>query len=400
MANLDRATADTAAERLAHRIRAERERLAERWLDRLNARLIDHAPEALSPRLPPGRVPELIGIVADHLYSAGAVGRSADLVDMREAAELAELRYAPQATPRQLLDEYATLSDVLQGFIESEAARVSPPLDTAETIHVLHRVEAAIRTLERQTIDSFVTMYTQIIERQTQQLRGLSRLVSREIRRPLGVLQVVARMLRIEAGDIEAIRVSDIFERSLNRLIEVTARLERDARLSRATDLVLGEQRVDLSAIAADIADQLDKVAIEHGVQVRVEENLPVLRMDHTHAELVFLNLLANGIKHSDSAKPKRFVEVINVRGRLMPTVMVRDNGVGIDAPRRQQIFRELDRGHAQRAPEMASHGLGIGFAVVRQCMDAAGGNVHVESREREGTTVTLTWPSLESSDD
>ena len=165
-------------------------------------------------------------------------------------------------------------------------------------------------------------------------------------------------MLRIEAGDIEAIRVSDIFERSLNRLIEVTARLERDARLSRATDLVLGEQRVDLSAIAADIADQLDKVAIEHGVQVRVEENLPVLRMDHTHAELVFLNLLANGIKHSDSAKPKRFVEVINVRGRLMTGALIGAGVALLFAPRTGQEMRqqlgEQYRGLADRAGQTA----------------------------------------------
>jgi len=355
------------------------------------------APDAVPPQLRPSSVSVLIDLVADCLQRPGTTAASTVAIDTIAAAELGEVRYAQQASVRQVLTEYQTLSEVLHDFVESEASRLTPALDVAETFRLLRCIGDSLRTLEQRTIDAFVGMYVETIERQTQQLRGFTRLVRQEVRRPLGVLQVAARMLPVEPGDVEATRVSDILERSLRRLIEVTDRLERAARVTRATDVMPGDQRVDLSAVAGDIAYQLDQVAAEQGVQVRIQENLPVLKMDQAHAELVFLNLIANGIKHSDPEKSRRFVEVVNVPGRREPTVIVRDNGVGIDVRTRQQIFRELDRGHAQRSPEMAAHALGIGFAVVRRCMDAAGGNVHVESCERQGTTVTLTWPSSDA---
>jgi signal transduction histidine kinase len=71
----------------------------------------------------------------------------------------------------------------------------------------------------------------------------------------------------------------------------------------------------------------------------------------------------------------------------------VRDNGVGIPADRLQNIFREFVRAHAQRDNERGARGLGLGLAIVRECMDAANGSVRVESREGVGTTFKLTWP-------
>jgi signal transduction histidine kinase len=126
-------------------------------------------------------------------------------------------------------------------------------------------------------------------------------------------------------------------------------------------------------------------------VQVRVEENLPELVVDAARTEVVFLNLLANAIQYSDPAKRRSVVQVTAKAGAGQPTIVVQDNGVGIPADRLQHIFREFVRAHAQRGEHSGGHGLGL--AVVRECMDAMGGTVRVQSRVGEGTTFTLTWP-------
>ena len=55
----------------------------------------------------------------------------------------------------------------------------------------------AVRVLQQQTVDTFVGKYSETIERQTSQLRGFTRLISHEIRQPLGVLQVLSRMIPV-----------------------------------------------------------------------------------------------------------------------------------------------------------------------------------------------------------
>ena len=55
-------------------------------------------------------------------------------------------------------------------------------------VQVLSRAQQAVRVLMQKTVDAFITRYTETIERQNAQLRNFSRLVSHEIRQPLGVL--------------------------------------------------------------------------------------------------------------------------------------------------------------------------------------------------------------------
>jgi signal transduction histidine kinase len=119
---------------------------------------------------------------------------------------------------------------------------------------------------------------------------------------------------------------------------------------------------------------------------------LPTLRLDPARAELVFINLIANAIKYSDPDKPDRFVEIYGAPGDS-PSVIVRDNGIGIAAGQLQHIFREFVRAHAQRHDEANARGFGLGLSIVRECMDAANGSVRVESIEGRGTTFKLTWP-------
>jgi signal transduction histidine kinase len=256
----------------------------------------------------------------------------------------------------------------------------------------MRRVAGAIRVLQQQTVDTFVGEYTDTIERQTEQLRKFSRLVSHEIRQPLAVLQVIAKTLPVRDGDTDAARMMDMFNRNVVRLTDVTGKLERLARMTRAIDLSPSEQDVDLSLLVSAVADQLADMATARGVQVTVQPGLPVLRLDPARTELVFINLIANGITYSDPQKRDRFVDIYAADDES-PSVIVRDNGIGIPAARLQHIFREFVRAHAQRHDEVSARGLGLGLSIVRECMDAANGSVRVESVEGKGTTFKLTWP-------
>jgi signal transduction histidine kinase len=382
---------DRDTRRLGERLALKSEEIAAAWLVRLEALLaIDRQEVFPSHQLLDG-VPELIQQIAAHVAHPAAHDFTASPGTLQHAAELGRRRYRQHTTVRQLFREYQILGQLLEEALAREIE--SDTSDDPETLNVaMRRVTDALRVLEQQTVDAFVEQYRETIQRQTEQLRKFSRLVSHEIRQPLAVMQVIARALPVHTGDVDAARMMDILHRNVSRLAEVTGKLERLARITRATDLSPNEQPVDLAALVNNVKRQLADMAAARGVDVIVRPNLPSVRLDPARAELVLTNLIANAIKFSDPAKAERFVEVYGTDGDA-PGVIIRDNGVGIPAPRLQQIFREFVRAHAQRHDEHSAPALGLGLSIVRECMDAANGAVRVESIEGKGTTFKLTWP-------
>ncbi len=308
-----------------------------------------------------------------------------------KAVELGLLRFDQQASVHQLLREYQFLSEILEAFFAREAALLGDRADATAALLAVARAQQAVRELQRRTVDAFITRYAETIDRQQDQLRSFSRLVSHEIRQPLGVLQVLTRLLPVPA-DSEQRRLTTTLERNVARLGEVTGKLERLARLTRSSESAPNDQTVDLAVISQDVAGQLADMADVRGVRFEIDEDLPTLTADAGRVELVLMNLLANAVKYSDPAKSPRLVRVCADPHRR--GLRVEDNGIGIPADKLVLIFDQFVRVHRHLDEELGAQGLGLGLSIVRECMDAMGGTVAVESVDGQGTAFILRWPA------
>ena len=72
----------------------------------------------------------------------------------------------------------------------------------------------------------------------------------------------------------------------------------------------------------------------------------------------------------------------------------VQDRGIGIPESDRPWLFHAFHRGQnvGQR------HGTGLGLVVVKRCVELHGGNIDVESKVGEGSTLTVRWPWQDAS--
>ncbi|MEF9927590.1 MAG: ATP-binding protein, partial [Massilia sp.] len=100
----------------------------------------------------------------------------------------------------------------------------------------------------------------------------------------------------------------------------------------------------------------------------------------------VLANLLNNAAKYTSHGG---CVEVTVAREPETVAITVHDNGVGIDAsllPRMFDLFTQ-----AERSPDRAQGGLGIGLALVRSIIDLHGGDVIAASDGiGRGSTFTV----------
>ena len=368
--------------------------LARRWLERLDALLAVDRYEIFPTEELLDHVPQLIGEIARYLVTPDVEEFAANTSVVARARELGMLRHAQHASVHQLLREYRLLGAILQTFVREETQRLdfTPPPD--DVLAVAAGIGHALGILQQTTIDTFIAEYTDRISAQQTRLENFNRLVSHELRQPLATLQFAVRGLRASKEGERAERFIDVVDRSADRLIHLTAQLERITAL-RAKGDDPARQEVDVTILAKEVARQLREMAELRGVEIRIADDLPAVVTDVGRLELTLVNLMSNAIKYSDPRKADRFVEVFRSGatddGR---TICIRDNGLGIPTAALPRIFDPMYRAHREWDADLDIQGTGTGLAIVAECVDAIGARLTVASVEGEGTAFDLWLPS------
>jgi signal transduction histidine kinase len=394
------ATAEDYAGVMSQRVASESRMLAARWLSRLKEILSVAANEVFASDELLDHIPSLVEEIATYLGAPTDNEIAANSAVMAKARELGMLRHEQKATVHQLLHEYEILGDILEMFLIAETERLELQPSVAECFQVQHRLTRAVRVLMRTTVDTFVAEYTATIQSQTERIQAFNRAASHELRSPIGTLVFAAALLETETvrqDDARLAKVVATVRSSTDRLTWLVENLQRIARMGDTID-VPSQQRVDLGVLASEVVRQVDEMAMARNVRIRVADNLPTIVADPAQVELILLNLVSNGIKYADAAKPACVVEIAPAdggadEGDQTVTVQIRDNGLGIPKDDLPTIFDRFVRLHAHLDGELGNSGSGLGLAIVGDCVAALGGTIRCESVEGEGTSFYLTLP-------
>ena len=227
--------------------------------------------------------------------------------------------------------------------------------------------------------------------------------LTHELRTPLAAICGYAETLSqgVEDRATEQ-RFISIIERQSRRL----ARLIDD--LVSLSDLERGLSPLKLQAleprrVAEEAAELMREPARRNGVELEVSAaaELPPVSGDHDRMTQVMVNLLDNALKYTPRGGTVkldvRAAEAVAVNGaaagesRAGVEFVVADTGEGIppaDISRLTERFYRVDRA---RSRELG--GTGLGLAIVKHILQLHQGSLKIESRLREGTTVTVWLP-------
>ena len=385
------ATSTDFGDLIAQRMRAQHLVLADRWLQRLAVLLPVEANAIFPGDQLLDHIPALIAELAEYLRVPEEQAISANAAVVAKATQLGRLRHAQRASVHQLLKEYQLLGAILAAFVQEETEKLGLQPSPLEAMVLLARLQAGVGVLLQTTVDTFIAAYTDTITQQADRLGSFNRLVSHELRQPLTALQTAVSILKQrEPGGLPG-RIITVFDRNVDRLVDITSRLERVSRLREDDSAQV--QTVDLSAVAAEVARQLREMADARGVRVIVDRSLGMVTIDVARAELILVNLVSNAIKYADPAKPDRWVEIRRTSVDRRHAIEVQDNGIGIDDAHLEVIFARFFRADGRRDPELGTSGLGLGLSIVRECADALGAVVEVTSTRGEGATFRVLLP-------
>lgn len=195
-----------------------------------------------------------------------------------------------------------------------------------------------------------------------------------ELRTPISILQT--RIETLPPGKMQARLLADAAR--IAALAEQLLDLQRLERKEETFALV------DLVAVCEHVAAELAPLAIASGYQLSLssEEDAVFVKGSSGALERAVINLVQNAIDHGGQRGN------ISIEVTKHGTIKVSDDGPGVPAGEREQIFEPFYRVHPRE------RGAGLGLNLVREVMRHHGGQVIVVESASGGAVFQLVIPA------
>ncbi len=291
-------------------------------------------------------------------------------------------------------DERANLADVQKAVLnvleDSAGEKARLEVTQKAVLNILedfdaekNKVEHTNREMAREISER--KQAEEALQAANNELDAFSYSVAHDLRAPLRAVDGFSEALlqdyqeRLDAGGRDYLEWIRAAAQRMAALIDDLLKLSR---LSRAE---LSREQVDLSALACDVARELEARERERRVELVVQEGVQA-RGDPRLLRVALEKLLENAWKFT-AKHPHARVELGALEQDDGTVYYVRDNGAGFDMAYADKLFAPFQRLHA--AGEFP--GSGIGLATVQRIVQRHGGRVWAEAAIDGGATFSFT---------
>jgi two-component system phosphate regulon sensor histidine kinase PhoR len=326
----------------------------------------------------------LLNGAARRIFGLSAEGnyQGRDFVELCRDPRVQEfVRRATASERSEVLSAELQMQIPAPRVFEVNGAPVHQPPAVAAQVFVFHDISR---------LKSYETVRTDFIANLTHELRT-----------PLTALYGYTETL------LKGVDDRDTEQRFLNIIARQSRRLARliDDLVS-LSDLERGLTPLKFESLAPgqvleEAAELMHEQARANGVALKIEygADLPPISADRDRLQQVMINLLDNALKYTPRGgsvhlRSQRSFGGIGDNQGIVPEgveFVVADTGDGIPAnhiPRLTERFYRVDRA---RSRELG--GTGLGLAIVKHIVQLHNGVLRIESRVREGTTITVWIP-------
>ncbi len=252
---------------------------------------------------------------------------------------------------------------------------------------LIHKeVEATEARAARKLADTRAVLLADL-EAKNNELEAFSYSVSHDLRAPLRAINGFTQALLEDHASVLPEEGKMYLDRVCTAAKRMGELIDDLLALSRVTRAELHFERVDLSALAASVVDELVRKDPGRQVELVIARDL-FAAGDASLLRIVFENLLGNAWKYT-SKQPRARIEFGSAESRGAPAYFVRDDGAGFNMAYVDKLFAAFQRLHsAQEFP-----GTGIGLATIRRIVQRHGGKVWAEGAVGKGAAFYFTLP-------
>lgn len=214
---------------------------------------------------------------------------------------------------------------------------------------------------------------------------------SHDLRSPIASALGLIEVMLMEDNVGELHKYINLQQQSLNRLDSF---IKDIVNYSRNNRLEIGKEKIDWVEIIEEIFSNYNFLPDTQDIETEyfLEENCKDFYCDSLRLKIVLSNIISNALNYKNPRTDvQSFVKVWLTINEDKATVIVQDNGIGIDQSYQSRIFEMFFRA------SNAKPGSGIGLYIVKETLEKLKGRISFSSTVNQGTTFTIEVPNLGS---
>ena len=219
--------------------------------------------------------------------------------------------------------------------------------------------------------------------------------MSHEIRTPMnGVLSTLDLLRHSDITPTQEKLIS-IIERSGATLLALVNEVLDYSRVN-SGKLHFEIVEFDLLEFVRHRFDEMAAQAVESKLDYRLElpagvPSIPVV-CDPLQLTLVLQNLISNALKFTNAGSLAVKVGIVAEREEeISVEFTVADTGIGMSDAFKTRVFEPFEQANDSTTKKF--DGAGLGLSIVKEIVDAVGGDIRIDTAEGRGTTVRVVWP-------
>ena len=217
--------------------------------------------------------------------------------------------------------------------------------------------------------------------------------VSHEFRTPLSAVAAAVELLMDQAADMSTDEIQELLTSLHLGVLNLQKLVDN---LLESANIEAGRFQVrprpcNLDEIIAEAVRTMQPLLSKHGQRLTVElpASIPVVQADPRRTVQVVVNLLSNASKYGP-INAEIIIGVSVAHGWVRVTVS--DEGPGIAAKRRADLFERFAASEGTSGDRQA--GFGLGLSVVKAIVEGHNGQVGVDDRPGGGSVFWFTLPA------
>lgn len=208
--------------------------------------------------------------------------------------------------------------------------------------------------------------------------------VSHELKTPLTAISGYAELL--ESGMVGQEQQKHFYQeirKNANRLLALITDIIHLSEMDRC-EKEPNFEKIDLYDTVKECMETLELNAKQREISLNFEGQHCTIFANRDMIRELTENLVQNAIRYNT---PGGKVDVV-VSDRDRPTLLVKDDGIGIPAAEQERIFERFYR--VDKSRSKASGGTGLGLAIVKHIVEIHDARVHVDSAPGIGTSMEV----------
>ncbi len=232
---------------------------------------------------------------------------------------------------------------------------------------------------------------TEDLKLRNEQLREFTQIVSHNLRAPVGNILSLLNFIENAESQAEQQEYVALLKEAGTRTLTTLHELNEVLQIKQ--DKKIERQLLVFEEVFQHVRNMLNAKIAEAKAEIITDfSQAPEIRYPNIYLESILLNLLSNALKYTYPGR-KPVIRLTTERRESQILLSVSDNGAGINLKRYgEHIFKLRKTFH--KHPESR----GIGLFMIKNQIEAMGGDITLTSREQEGSTFFITFNQAPSS--